>query len=120
MAALTFHGGMCTGEWEVGVVVIEGAVRTSCRMTDEARFAVVIIARYAIVLLVRLCLIVLVASYTAEGREITRSGMALRTFVPHTVVLPAVYGEELAIVVKVGRLPGGLSMARSTIVGKSR
>ena len=60
------------------------------------------------------------ASYTAEGSEITSSGVALCTFAPYSVMLPAIDGEELAIVVKVGGLPGGLGVARSTVVGKSR
>ena len=46
--------------------------------------------------------------------------MALSAFIPYSVMLPTVDGEELAIVVKVGRLPGCLGVARSTIIGKPR
>ena len=50
MTALTFDCRMRTSEWEVGVVMIESTVCTTHGMTDEARFAVIIIARHAVVL----------------------------------------------------------------------
>ena len=54
VAALAIYRRMCTGEWEVGAVVIEGTIGTTSGVTNEARFAVVIVARYAIVFSVSL------------------------------------------------------------------
>ena len=47
-----------------------------------------------------------VAINTTEGREIARSGVAINTLIPFTIMFTTVNGKILLVVIEAGRIPG--------------
>ena len=108
--------GMGSGEGERGHTVIEDIICTACRMTGQARGAVVGITGNAIVIIVGFR--IHVAGDAGEFRIVCRIGMAIDTGAPFAIVLAAENGEVLPVVIEGGRDPAGFTMTGSAVLRK--
>lgn len=116
MTCNTIRGGMCPGQREACVVVVESIVGIPGRMTGKTRRAVVRVPRHSVVIIIRFR--IYVAGGAGEFGIIGRIGVAVHTLVPFTQVLPTVDGKVLAIMVKRRRCPRRFRMAGYAIIGE--
>lgn len=83
------------------------ALIITIRMAFQAGGTYILIAVYFTMVVV--CFGLLVTSKTGEICIVTRIGMAINTIIPLASVFPAVNREILAVVIKGGRGPTGVS-----------
>ncbi len=88
-------------------------------MAFEACVGVEYISANPLVFFIHVCLVVLMAVDTTKYPIIGGVGMAIRASGPFSLVLPAVYREIFAVMVKGGGDPGILGMAGFAIRGEA-
>ena len=120
MAFDASDGEVCSGQREVGLVVVKGTVGGSGGMAGQAGAAGIGVAGDALVFGVGVGLVVLVAVDAADDGKIAGVGMAGGTGIPGTLVGARVNGKILRIVIESGGAPAGLRVAGGTVGGKAR
>lgn len=113
MTLITVDGLMCTGQWEIRIVVIKCTISISGWVARKTSGRVINISADAIVLLIRLRIYVAVG--TGYYSPHPQRGVTVRTLAPDPFVLSAIDREVLLIVIEAGRNPGFLCVTRSTI-----
>lgn len=100
---------MRTGQRECRHIVVEDVIRTAGGVASKACIRIVYITANQVVLLIGFSHFV--AGRTRDYRVVPGSRVAVNTLRPLTRMLPAVYREELTIVIKGRWHPGGFTMA---------
>ena len=103
MAGDTIRRRVCPGQWESGIVVIEGVVGITGGVAGKTGRAVVGIPRHTHVVIIRFR--IHVAGGTSKLGIVGRVGMTVDALVPFAQVFSTVNGEVLTIMVKGGRFP---------------
>ena len=116
MAGDTVRGRVCSGQWESGIVVIEGVVRIPCRVAGKTGRAVVGIPRYTHVVIIRFR--IHVAGGTGKLHVVSWIGVAIHALIPFTQVFSTVDREVVHIMIKRSRLPSVLRVASDAIIGE--
>lgn len=107
---------MCTSEWKGSIVMIKGIIGITSRMAGKTGCTIIVVSRNTIVLIIRFR--IHMAGGAGKLGIVGRVDMAVCTLIPFALVLAAVDREILSVVIKGGRLPGGLRMAGDAICGE--